>query len=363
MATPIFLLQLGLGGVGRALMEQVLATRATQARYGLELRYAGLLDSSGARVAQGGLADEAVQGAGAFKAAGGQLAAHEGGEAGLDPLALVEALDSPLTIVVDTTAAAPAAVLPAFERLLARGGGVVLANKKPLTDAWAQWETLTRDGRTGYEATVGAGLPVISTLRALLDTGDEVTQIEGAFSGTLGFLMSELQDEVPFAAAVRDAKARGWTEPDPRDDLSGTDVARKALILARTLGYCMEGSDVEVTPLYPLEWADLPLGEFMARLDDLNPVQAGRRDVVHGGGRRLRYAATVTSKELRVGPVAVAPDSPLGVLRGPDNLVAFHTARYASRPLVVQGAGAGVQVTASALLGDILRIGQQLRWG
>lgn len=363
MTTPIFLLQLGVGGVGRALVEQVLATRAAQVRYGLELRFAALLDSSGALAAQTGLTDEAVQAASVFKAAGGQLATYVGGEAGVNPLALAEKPALPRTIIVDTTAAAPAAVLPAFERVLAQGGGVVLANKKPLTDSWAQWETLTRDGRTGYEATVGAGLPVISSLRALLDTGDEVTKIEGAFSGTLGFLMSELQDEVPFASAVRDAKARGWTEPDPRDDLSGTDVARKALILARTLGYRVEGSEVEVTALYPPGWADLSLDEFMARLDELNPVQAGRRDVVHGGGRRLRYAATVTNKELRVGPVAVAPDSPLGVLRGPDNLVAFHTTRYASRPLVVQGAGAGVQVTASALLGDILRIGQQLNQG
>ncbi|MGB0386830.1 MAG: homoserine dehydrogenase [Ardenticatenaceae bacterium] len=362
MSTTISLIQLGLGGVGRALVEQVLSTRAGQARYGIELRYVALSDSSGAVIDKHGLNEEVVRKLSQFKGRGGRLADAPGGEAlQISELgALVDAVGQEPVIVLDTTAADPALVMPAFEAALARGGGVVLANKKPLTGSWAAWQRLTGEGRTRYEATVGAGLPVISTLRYLLNTGDNVNKIEGAFSGTLGFVMSQLQDGAPFGDVVREAKARGWTEPDPRDDLSGTDVARKALILARTLNYPLELSDVAVTALYPPEFGELSLDTFMARLDELNPMLAAQRDNAHAAGKRLRYAATVAPDKLTVGPVAVDPASPLGVLSGPDNLVAFQSKRYANRPLVVQGAGAGVEVTASAILGDILLLSSQI---
>ena len=360
MLTTISLIQLGLGGVGRALVEQVLSTRGGQARYGVALRYVALSDSSGAVFDEGGLDEAVVRSASQFKANGGRLVEHERGEAISDLGGLVEAVSEGPVIVLDTTAADPTVVMPAFEAALARGGGVVLANKKPLTVSWAAWERLIAEGRTGYEATVGAGLPVISTLRYLLDTGDRIHKIEGAFSGTLGFVMSQLQDGAPFGEVVREAKARGWMEPDPRDDLSGTDVARKALILARTLNYTLELSDVTVTALYPPEFGQLSLDEFMARLDELNPMLAAQRDSAHASGQRLRYAATINSDGLTVGPVTVNPDSPLGMLRGPDNLLVFESERYASRPLVVQGAGAGVEVTASAMLGDILQLSRRL---
>ncbi len=280
VAQTISLIQLGLGGVGRALVQQVHATRDVQARLGIALRYVALADSSGALVGERGLAESVVESAVRFKARGGALHEHEAGYFHDGLAALVDTAGQPHTIVVDTTAADPARLLPAFELALGRGYALALANKKPLTASWDAWQWLTRDGRIGYEATVGAGLPIISTLRSLLDTGDEVRRIEGAFSGTLGFLMSELQEGADFAASVRAAKARGWTEPDPRDDLSGTDVARKALILARTLGIEAEMADVTVEPLYPAAWAALPLDEFMARLDELSPLlrgAAGRR--------------------------------------------------------------------------------------
>ena len=360
MATVISLVQLGLGGVGRALVEQVLSTQAAQARYGVELRYVALTDSSGAIVNQNGLSEAVIRDASQLKANGGRLINHQNGQ-GVSDLASLVQENSGLVIVLDTTAAHPTVVMPIFEAALAKGGGVVLANKKPLTESWDAWSRLTSDGRTRYEATVGAGLPVISTLRYLLDTGDAVHKIEGAFSGTLGFVMSQLQENAPFAHVVREAKARGWTEPDPRDDLSGTDVARKALILARTLNYELEMSDVTVTALYPAEFGQLSLVDFMTRLDELNPLLANQRHQAHAAGQRLRYAATVNPDGLTVGPVNVPPSSPLGVLSGPDNLVSFTTERYSGRPLVVQGAGAGTDVTASAMLGDILQLSQQLR--
>jgi len=360
MATVISLIQLGLGGVGRALVEQVLSTQAAQVRHGIELRYVALTDSSGAIINQNGLSETVIRNASQLKADGGRLINHQNGQVITDLADLAHASFGPV-IVLDTTAAQSAVVMPVFEAALAKGGGVVLANKKPLTESWHAWSRLTSDGRTRYEATVGAGLPVISTLRYLLDTGDMVHKIEGAFSGTLGFVMSQLQENVPFGDVVREAKARGWTEPDPRDDLSGTDVARKALILARTLNYELELSDVTVTALYPPEFGKLSLADFMARLDELNPLLAGQRNAAHARFERLRYAATVNPDGLTVGPVSVAPNSPLGVLSGADNLVSFTTERYNGRPLVVQGAGAGTAVTASAMLGDILQLSQRIR--
>ncbi|MBA3533100.1 MAG: homoserine dehydrogenase [Ardenticatenales bacterium] len=364
MATPIFLIQFGLGTVGQALTEQVLATRESQARYGIDLRYVALADSDGALVSERALEDGVIQSASRFKQRGGRLAEHDLGYYQDNLKALVDTMGQPRTIVIDTTAAAPDTVFPAFELALSRGYALALANKKPLADAQARWDHLTAGGRIGYEATVGAGLPVISTLRYLLDTNDEVTKIEGAFSGTLGFLMGELECGTSFSASVREAKARGWTEPDPRDDLSGLDVARKALILARTLGATLELADVALTPLYPADFAALSLDEFMARLEELDPLLADQQRAVQERGAFLRYGASVKvgqeTSSLVVGPLTVDSENPLAALRGPDNLISFHSARYSARPLVIRGPGAGAAVTASGLLGDILRLSQHL---
>jgi homoserine dehydrogenase len=356
----INLIQFGLGGVGRALVHQVSAMRGRQSRVGVELNYVALADSSGALIEERGLDQNIVESAVRLKARGGSLHEHEAGYFQSDPAAVVDMAGDGAAIVVDTTAAGVEELLPAYELALSRGYPLVLANKKPLTSSLNLWDLLTRDGRTGYEATVGAGLPVISTLRYLLETGDDIQRIEGVFSGTLGFLMSELQRGTSFGDAVRDARARGWTEPDPRDDLSGMDVARKLLILARTLGREVEMRDVEVTPLYSPEYARLALDDFMARLDELNPVLASQLNTARASNHFLRYAATLDEERLTCSAHAVTSDSPLAALRGPDNLIAFHTARYTPRPLVIQGAGAGTDVTASAVLGDILRLARKL---
>ena len=355
---PVPLLLIGLGGVGRALLRQILDTRDAQTRYGVRLVPVALVDSSAALAVADGPGDEALRVALAAKASGAPLSALEGASPAPSLAALVESAP-PGTLVVDTTAADVEVVGPALAAALERGGAAALANKKPLAGPQAWWDRLIRTGRVGYEATVGAGLPVISTLRMLLDTGDRVTGIEGAFSGTLGFLMSELEAGKPFGAAVREAKGRGWTEPDPRDDLGGVDVARKALILARTLGLRAELDDVEVEPLFGAEQAALSVPDFMARAGELDEPLRARRDEAHAAGERLRYAATVEagpSTRLSVGLRRVALDHPLAALRGADNLVLFHSARYGERPLAVRGPGAGVELTASALLADLLRL-------
>jgi homoserine dehydrogenase len=205
-----------------------------------------------------------------------------------------------------------------------------------------------------FEATVGAGLPVIHTLRYLVDTGDVVKHIDGALSGTLGYLCSRLEDGESFSDAVREAKARGYTEPDPRDDLGGMDVARKALILGRLAGWPLESSDVRVDPLYPAEMADLSLGEFMAEMARLDADFAAYMGALTGVPR---YMAEIAPGKSVVG-LRMVGERQAAQLRGTLNLVSFATERYAEHPLTLMGPGAGVDVTAAAVLQDCAQLAQ-----
>nr|RME08986.1 MAG: homoserine dehydrogenase [Ardenticatenia bacterium] len=358
------IIQFGVGGVGRALIRQVLATAEQQARYGFQFVYTALADSDGAVVAtrheDEGLARALLEDLVEWKAAGKRLAEHPEGYWQGDLAALVDVAGWPGAIVVDVTAAEAETVAPAFQRARDLGYGIVLANKKPLTGDLRLWDLL-HAGPLRYEATVGAGLPVISTLRTLLDTGDSVKQVQGALSGTLGFVMSALEAGQSFSAAVREAHRLGYTEPDPRDDLSGMDVARKALILARTLGLPLSMDTLTVEPLYPPDFAALSRDEFLARLDEVDAEMQARVASAAAEGNVLRYVADVSEAGVSVGVQAVPRESPLGALRGTDNLISFTTARYAARPLVVQGAGAGVDVTAAGVLGDMFQLAQACR--
>src|SRR5690606_10610246 len=197
-------------------------------------------------------------------------------------------------------------------------------------------EAQRRSGaRFGYEATVGAGLPVIQTLRNLVDTGDVLHAVDGMLSGTLAWLFNRYDGSSPFSELVREARELGYTEPDPRDDLSGLDVARKLVILAREAGMQLSLEDVEVESLVPEALRDVDLdGGRLARLD-----RDGRASV---------------------GVVALPPDHACCHTRLTDNLVQFTTARYSSNPLVVQGPGAGPEVTAAGVFGDVLAIANAL---
>ncbi len=253
------------------------------------------------------------------------------------------------------------------------GVHVVAANKKPLTESAGAHQTLMQTARTNsrayhYETTVGASLPVIETLKNLVRTGDQVLRIEGAFSGTLGYLTNEVMAGVPLSKAVRTAKELGYTEPRPQDDLSGLDVARKALILARELGIELELDDISVEPLVAPELIETSsLEEFFAALKDADEAFMDRVATMKSEGRTLRYLAIINPPTdehpatCSVGPVEVAQEHPATRLRGSEAFVAFTTARYQDYPLIVQGAGAGGAVTAAGVLADVLRISQNLR--
>ena len=207
-----------------------------------------------------------------------------------------------------------------------------------------------------HEATVGAGLPVIDTLRKLIEAGDRVTAIEGCPSGTLGFLFGQLGRGQTFSSALHQAIAAGYTEPDPRVDLSGLDVARKALILARIIGVRGDLASVRVESLVPDPLAHVSRDEFLSRASELDETWRQRVESARARGSVLRYRARVTRRTVRVGLAEVPVTNPLSLLHGTDNQFSFKTARYHAQPLVITGPGAGPAVTAAGVYNDLLRL-------
>lgn len=348
---PVILL--GVGNVGRALVRQIIDLRALHAER-LRVRYdlVAVADSDGAIFQPAGFSDPALEHLLRYKAEGGKFREHELGYDQGDLVGLVDVAGDDGAIVVDLSASA--ATIPALESALDRGYGAVTANKLPLAADLATWQRLTDHRRLRWEATVGAGLPVILTLTHLLNSGDEVRRIEGALSGTLGYLSSELERGTPFSAAVREARARGYTEPDPRQDLGGLDAARKALILARMIGYPLELTDVAVESLYPVDMDGLSVAEFMDALPALDEGYARRVAEARAQGKTLRYVAEVADGQARVGLQPLTPEHRVAHVSSSDSIVVFTTARYAENPLVVSGRGAGAVNTAAGVLGDMM---------
>jgi aspartokinase/homoserine dehydrogenase 1 len=274
-------------------------------------------------------------------------------------------------VLVDVTAAS--GMEGVYRDAFDHGVHVVAANKKPVTSDYSSYQELMQAARDNhrafhYETTVGASLPVVDTLKNLVRTGDRVLLVEGAFSGTLGYLTNEVMKGVKLSEAVRTAKELGYTEPRPQDDLSGLDVARKALILARELGIELELDDIDVEPLVPQELLDTEtLEEFFAELEAHDPEFDAYVQGIEDEDKTLRYLAIIdpgvdgAEPRFEVGPVAVEQSHPATRLRGSESFVAFTTERYQDYPLIVQGAGAGGAVTAAGVLSDILRISQNLR--
>jgi homoserine dehydrogenase len=345
----------GAGKVGRALVRQLQESAPLHAsRDGFEFRIVAWCDRTGAVVDERGLGPEALRAIGDAKAAGAALAETPLGYRQDDLAAIVDVAGKDGCIVTDVTATD--ATVPALELALRRGYHAAAANKVPLTGDQAVFDRLVGSRRFRYESTVGSAVPVIETLHGLLRAADRVDAIRGALSGTLGFICTGLQAGQPFSSLVTEAMRRGYTEPDPRIDLGGMDVARKALILARTMRWVLEIGDVVVTSLVPAEWASLSLAEFLARLPELDAEFAAQVAAAAGDGEVLRYVAELKDGAVSVGMQAVLADSALGQLKGNDNLVAFHTRYYPDTPLVLQGRGAGVDAAAAGVHADIVAL-------
>ncbi len=350
----------GFGKIGQTLLKQLQEQKEyLDQRLKLHCPVIGLADRSGIVVAERGFTDPEQKSFFAIKSAKNGLVEDSSAPS-------VEAqMESHLwhgpwdrRIFIDLTASDSA---PTIRKALKNGFHVVLANKKPLTIPHKEYrELLQLAAQNGvqlrYEATVGAGLPVLDTIEKLTTAGDQVLEILGCFSGTLGYLMTELEDGIAFSVAVRQAFEKGYTEPDPRDDLSGMDVARKALILARTMGIAIELEDIALDPLFPAHLSHDDPQTFMANLQALDEAYEARMSSAKAKGCALRYVARIMPGKVTVGVEEISKSDSLGRLRGTDNQVSIKTLRYHSNPLIVTGPGAGAEVTAAGVLNDIITI-------
>ena len=357
------LLLLGCGKIGRALVRLVEQRDAhVFERFGLRVRIVAIADRSGFLFRPTGLTRDDTAQVLAAKTEGRSLAELGGDvQSGSPETMVATALSYRLArpVLVDVSDADDAS--DAFRAAFQLGCDVVTANKKPLAGPLATFRSLRKDAvRAGRvlkaEATVGAGLPVVDSLEMLLATGDRILSVEGVFSGTLAFLMTRLEEDAPFSVAVAEAVRQGYTEPDPVADLSGADVARKAIIVGRLSGLIRADEPVALTGLVESGLAGLELPDLLRKLEDYDEPMAARIAAAAEKGNVLRYLARIEPDAMEVGLTEVGADSPLYGLKGTDNMIVFTTERYSERPLVVTGPGAGVDVTAMGVLGDILRI-------
>ena len=353
---------MGWGNIARELASLMHARNPEiEKRFGVRGRVVGISDRSGFLLRPSGIEIAELEAAANQKSAGVRVADLPGGVRG-DLASLVDAakhyrLVRP--VLVDLTDVAGTEEL--FLSGIKAGWDVVTANKKPLAGPIGDFRALLAAARSNgrtlrAEATVGAGLPVVDTLDMLLVTGDALVRADGCLSGTLAFVLGQVEDGVLFSDAVREAHRRGYTEPDPYADLSGADVSRKSIIISRIAGFDIDPDAVQVEGLVPSEMEGLPLEEFFSRIRTLDEEVSARATAARAAGRVLRYVGRVHADGIEVGPVDVPIESPLGRLSGTDNMIVFHSERYDETPLVVQGPGAGIGVTAMGVLGDIVRI-------
>ncbi len=266
-------------------------------------------------------------------------------------------------IFVDATGSKEIARL--YPRLLKHGVHIVTPSKLANTFEQSFFDKLQKlTERNGssfhYETTVGAGLPVVSTIKNLKASGDSITEISGVVSGTMTYLFNQLENGVPFSKAIARARELGYAEPDPRDDLSGEDAARKFLTLARILGWKIERDELEVESLIPEELKDVDRETFLANLSRYDSRWQKRINIARKHDETLRYTGQLKDGKVAIGIESVPISSPVGQLSGTDNLIQIVSEFYSQAPLIIQGPGAGKEVTAAGVVSDILQTAKEL---
>jgi aspartokinase/homoserine dehydrogenase 1 len=345
------LVVIGVGNIGGTLLRQLYEQRAYLLARGFDVTVVGVANSKWFALEGNGinLARWRERLSASRRRMDPQVLARE--------IAKLELTDA---AIVDCTAAD--SIVKAYPDFVRANLHIITPNKRANVLPWRQYAALMEllRKRQKYfldEANVGAGLPIMSTLRDLIASGDVIRKVEGIFSGTLSYLFNSFDGSMPFSALVRKAYQTGLTEPDPRDDLSGQDVARKLLILARQSGSKLEITDVDIESLVPRNLAaGLFSQRFFTSFARLDSQMAERLKRVDSRGAVLRYVGTLERGRARAGIKEFPRDHPIAATKGSDNIIAFTTKRYSRTPLVVQGPGAGADVTAMGVFSDILKL-------
>jgi aspartokinase/homoserine dehydrogenase 1 len=263
------------------------------------------------------------------------------------------------SVFIDCTA--DAKVAAKYGEILSAYISVVTANKIACSSEYSYYQQLKaianeRGVRFMYETTVGAGLPIIKTISDLVLSGDRIYKIEAVLSGTLNFIFNEINSEMPLSKAIRKAKEKGYSEPDPRMDLSGTDVVRKILILSREAGYSIEQKDVEVKKFLPDECFEGDMNDFYRKVEEFDCEFERKRVELVKMKKKWRFFATLDNGKAKVELVTIDQDHPSYNLEGSNNIVLLTTERYRELPMVIKGYGAGADVTAAGVFADLMRV-------
>jgi aspartokinase/homoserine dehydrogenase 1 len=342
----------GVGAIGGCLLDQIRDQMRGLARQKIEIKVSGIARSTKMLLDAEGNGIDLADWRGALKASNTKTSLEE-------VLAFVRKVKPLNPVFVDCTASGE---LPErYAEILNAGCHIATPNKRANSLSLEKYHALrdlanAKQRRFLYETNVGAGLPIIDTLQNLFKSGDRLTFFSGIMSGSLSYIFGRLDDGIPFSQAVLEAQEKQYTEPDPRDDLSGMDVARKALIIAREAGLPLELADIKINRIFPPDFDDTgTVEEFLEKLPQANPYFAAYMARLKKEGKTLRMGASIADGKCSVGVLEVSADNPLYGVKNCENAFVFTTMRYSPIPLSIRGYGAGAGVTAAGVFGDILR--------